>query len=370
MKDSLQTNPGEGYVLNIVNLKNGDVILESGKKIHSEIIKKKTGSNYSHAMIFLDGTIFESTKGGTVFTRVPNRFYVKAENDLKVIRYKDDINNHSLEQITFHARTNIATSYSVPEAVRSSRKNKPTNKKEKGQFCSRFVAESLNAGGIRTVKNIHYCTPADLENSELFFEVPFAVKIATPDEIEHASSGEMHPKHQKATVEWTKKAKKALKAFNSNAQTVSEIYQAVLDSNNLKLDKLVATAMIESGYTDNYNDDKDANPYRYSISEFTKLLTEKRVNIDEEVRKELSIFNLQINNIKISRTNLENSQGIFRIMKLDYEVCLGILRSIKARMDVLLEVCRENDIVSPSVDRARHMCNAISSELEYTKKIN
>lgn len=356
----------EGYVLNLNLLRDGDVILESGYKPHSELIKIKTGSRYSHAMIFLGRTIFEATKNGTVFTRVPNRFHVKSSDDLKIIRLKEPISESSLNNMETYARTQIATSYSVPEAIRSSREKKPKKKKEKGQFCSRLVAEILNAGGIHSVDNIHYCTPADLEKLEdsgLFSVVEGAVKKASPEEMKHASSGEMHPKHQKATVEWTKKAKKLLKPYGNNIQNINEILQALLDSRNLKLDKIIASSMIESGYADDYKDDRIANPYRYDTAEFSRLFSEGLISIDAEIDKEISIFKLQMTNIKSSKSNLDSTLGMYKTIKLEYEICKGILSAIKDRMDVLLAVCREHKVSSPNVDYALHMSQVISYEL-------
>lgn len=148
MKESQTTPSIDGFVLNLAELKSGDVILEAGYKPHSEAIKIKTGSHYSHAMIFLENSIFESTMSGSVFTRVPNRFYVKNEKDLKVIRHKTSLSNESLEFITMHARTSIGTSYSISEAIISSKKNRPSTKKKQQPIlfalCSRMFERRRN----------------------------------------------------------------------------------------------------------------------------------------------------------------------------------------------------------------------------------
>ncbi|MBX8488685.1 hypothetical protein K5D42_02260 [Pseudomonas cichorii] len=353
----------EGYVLRLDLLRSGDIILESGYKPHSEIIKKKTGSNYSHAMIYLEGTIFESTKGGSVFTRVPNRFYVKNEEDLKVIRYNGEISDEALEKMAWHARTSVATTYSVPEAIRSSREKKPTTKKSTGQFCSRFVAESLHAGGIKAVDNIHYCTPADLEGADNFSVVLGTVKRASPAEILHADESKLHPKHQKATVEWTKKAKTLLRSLNGKAQTINDIYQTLIDSRNPKIDKAIAKAMIESGYTRNLDDDKLENPYRYDESEFSKLLKEGRVDLNREVRKEVHITRLFIRNHEANRRNKQITGEMFRVLQLEYEVGVGNLIAIKDRMDTLISVCVDMNINSSSVEVARQISSAIHKAL-------
>ncbi|MGX9379801.1 hypothetical protein [Pseudomonas sp. JQ36] len=221
----------------------------------------------------------------------------------------------------------------------------------------------MNAGGIKAVDNIHYCTPAELEDSGEFSEVQNAVKKATPEEMKHATSGKLHPKHQKATVEWIKKAKKLLKPNNNKVQTSGDIFQAILDTKNLKLDRAVAKAMIESGYTDNYNDDKEINTYRYDAEEFSTRLKNGDISIEEEVRKEISIFRLQMKNIKISRQNVNITLGTYRTLKLEYEICKNILETVKNRMDILIEACETNKIFSPSIDIAKRISNEIESEI-------
>lgn len=353
----------EGYVLRLDLLRNGDVILESGHKLHSEIIKTKTGSNYSHAMIYLEGTIFESTKGGSVFTRVPNRFYVKSAEDLKVIRYSGELSDEALEKMAWHARTSVATTYSVPEAIRSSREKKPTTKKATGQFCSRFVAESLYAGGIKAVDNIHYCTPADIEGAHDFSVVPDVVKKATPAEILHADGSKLHPAHQKATVQWTKKAKTLLRPMNSNVQTINDVYQALIDSRNPKIDKAIAKAMIDSGYTKNLDDDRVANPYRYDENEFSKLLAAGEIDLNSEVRKEVHITRLFIRNHKINRHNIKITHGMFRALQLEYDVGVGNLMAINDRMETLVSACVDMGISTNSVEVARQIVRSIHDAL-------
>lgn len=357
----------KGYVLRLDKLQDGDVILESGYKPHSEAIKNKTNSHYSHAMIYLERTIFESTKGGSVFTRVPNRFYVKNANDLKVIRYNENISKDSLDKVAWHARTHVATTYSVPEAVRSSLKKKPTAKKSSGQFCSRFVAESLNAGNVKTVSNIYYCTPADLESSEYFSVVPDAIKEASAAEIRHADASKLHPKHQKATVEWTKKAKTILKSPGNKVQTINDIYQAIIDSRNTKIDKAIAKAMIESGYTENLDDDRTANPYRYDETEFAKLLSDGQIDLNGEVRKEINITRLFVRNHEANRSNIERTGGMFRTLQLEYEVGIGNLFAIKDRMNTLISACVNMGISTASVDVARKITLSIESALSTNK---
>lgn len=71
------------YLLDFNKLQIGDIILQSGTSKFSWWIKKITGSNYSHAMLYVgESTIHALTNG--VYSTNPQRIIVDSNNDLKV----------------------------------------------------------------------------------------------------------------------------------------------------------------------------------------------------------------------------------------------------------------------------------------------
>jgi hypothetical protein len=353
----------ERYVLELNALKDGDVILEAGYALHSAAIKAAIESSYSHVMIYLERSIFEATKNGSVFTRVPNRFTVKSANDLKVLRYNDGLNSESLDRMINHARGQVATYYSVPEAVRSAKGKKPTVKRN-GQFCSRLVAEILSAGGVKVAKNIHYCSPADIERTQesgMFTEVQDAVRKATPAEIAHAYAGELHPKHQKATVQWTKRARKLID--RKHVQNMNDIFQALIDSRSLALDKQIASAMIDSGYLDAYGDERAKNAYRVSIEEFFRRLDADQISLTDEIIKEVSVVRNLVRNIGPARENFRNTGGFYRVLKIEKDICEQGLRHASERLGVILAVCAIKRIESEEVEIAHRLSISVSRAL-------
>lgn len=74
MKNQDKTDDYNGtyFMLDRERLRPGDIILERGYEWYSEEITKRTNSNYSHAMIYVGGTIMEATLAGGVFSRIPD----------------------------------------------------------------------------------------------------------------------------------------------------------------------------------------------------------------------------------------------------------------------------------------------------------
>lgn len=88
IKNKSEIHLSPHFMLNYELLQPGDIILERGYAWYSEKIAKHTNSRYSHAMIYVGGTIIEATRGGGVYSRVPNRSTVRDISDFKVLRLK------------------------------------------------------------------------------------------------------------------------------------------------------------------------------------------------------------------------------------------------------------------------------------------
>lgn len=158
---------GPHFVLNHDLLQPGDIILERGYAWYSAEIAKHTNSRYSHAMIYVGGTIIEATMDGGVYSRIPNRSTVRDIRDFKVLRLKVHPGNETLQTICDHARYLSGSQYSVTEAL----KVKGTDflrefaSDSRKQFCSRLVAQCYQKAGINLTENINFCSPGDIERS-------------------------------------------------------------------------------------------------------------------------------------------------------------------------------------------------------------
>ena len=355
----------KGFVLDLSKLQDGDIIIEHGYSKFSPIIQVATDCYYTHAMIYLETTIIEATGDGGVFSRIPNRFYVPLIEDLKVLRLIEPAHPHIIEKIKMRARDLVGSSYSVKEAALAGLTQKAKalllKKINKYQFCSRLVAQCYEFGGIPLVKNTNYCSPKDIFKSELLYEVIDAIKEATPEELHHARSGVLHPKHLRCCVEWVKEAKKILKKWNYEVQTINEIIGAVINSKNKKIDNAICDAIHKSGYLTNYLDDKNANPFRYDVALFSKKTQNHPEIIDAEIYKEISITKLHMRNYYEAVKQYKNNEA--NILKLHIELQKNLLLIIKERLSVIVECCHKNHIKPNNIELAHHMINDIENTL-------
>lgn len=371
MRDAANLNTDDIYVLDMSKLKDGDIILEHGYSKYSPIIETVTNCYYTHAMIYLEDTIIEATGDGGVFSRVPNRFSVPHRKDLKVLRLKSPIPSYCMDQIIFRARDLVGSSYDFKQAALAGLK--PAKIKQilkqanRYQFCSRLVAQCYDRGGVKLVGNIDYCTPRDIFESEsLLEEIIDAVKVASPAELHHAKSGEVHPKHLKCCVAWVREAKKILKKSGYEVQTINEIISATINSKNNKIDKLICDEIAKSGYLDNYLDDKEANPWRYNVQDFSEELEEIDRDIcdkiEAEIKKEKTIVNLHCKNLLTTKAMY--SKHPIKILKLHLELHQNILLIVQERLMVILKYCSENNLHPNNLRDAKHLRDEIVINLK------
>ena len=353
MLETAKNNAGRTYadalvnrfVLDMSKLKDGDVIVEHGYSTYSPIIEEVTKCYYTHAMIYLEGTIIEATSDGGVFSRVPNRIAVPFKKDLVVLRLKDSLEPYIMNRITSRARELIGSSYSITEAASTQiYKNTPAKKiniktkLKRSQFCSRLVAQCYSYGGVNIVGNIDYCTPKDIFNSAYLQPVHNVIKEGSPEEIYHANTGELHPKHLKSCVTWVKAAKKILAKHDIEVQTINEIILAVVKLNNTKVDKAVFKAIDDSGYLQDYVDDRIQNEYRYNTLMFLDFYTKQRISIEMEIEKEFGIYKTREINFKSFKDMYEKHP--LRVIKCHLDLERNLLESIQERLTIVLTVCQ------------------------------
>lgn len=342
------------YFLNTNKLQPGDVILERGTGIHSELIVNKTQGNFSHAMLYVGGTIIEATVQGGVYSRVPNRVYVHDSAHLSVLRLSKGLTDEEISRLCRYARNLSGSAYSIREAYIAGQNDRPEYTLTRGQFCSRLVAQAYASIGIIISDNIDFCSPADIERSNLFTKPVNMIHQGSQEEIAFVLEGGTHADHLKRAVKWVRKAKRIL--FKNNIRnircpdrdeeikisTINDIYLAVLqNSTNKDVDESIAAAMIELGYDQGPFDDEKHNPYRYSYIEFCKIYMrmsdyEMRHNINNEFARDAGELIDRINNYVQSYNNYTGSNSL-KILRVDFEINLNMIKKLKERLDILFK---------------------------------
>lgn len=324
------------YLLNVSQLRVGDIVLESGNtKFISGAIKNMTGSNYSHAMIYVGNTIIHATSGG-VFSKNPQRLIVGNIDDLKVLRCNHSVDDFLLHRITGNARSKVGSLYSVSEAIGVvvGLKNK-TNK----QFCSRLVAQSYAEVGISLVCNPDFCSPEELNVSPLLYEVPNCVRKATEADIEFANRPDPMIKHQEETYKWLNKARDSFSKHKVNIQTINNVTNALI--NNGQLDEQVCSCVMDTEYLSMYDFDRGVNKYRYSYELFSLNMNGCGLDsVYSELKFNVAEYNRYIENY-LGYCNLYKKYEL-RFIRLHVDLYKNLLSEIFDRISIIRRFLIQN----------------------------
>lgn len=248
------------YLIDYRKLEAGDIILTGNKSFIGAVVKVFTFSRFSHAMIWIDSTLIHSDGGG-VYSKNPQRIIFQKRTQVKVLRFKNRLNPLQKMIINDHARSLVCTVYSTIEAALVKVPIKrPLSER---QFCSRFVALCYAQAGINIVKNKYYCSPGELNNPSLFYEVYDAVVSATPEDISFCERRDVNAETQNDTINMLKEIRKI---YGQNVQTISHVVDLIII--NPDVDAVITDIALKSGYFNHGEVDMEVNSWRYNESEF------------------------------------------------------------------------------------------------------
>ena len=315
------------YILNYEKLQLGDIILESGYKLHSKAIKTYTKSNFSHVMIYIGGmSIIHAEKEG-IFSLNPQRLLVKNIEDLKVLRPKKDFSTDEKDKLVIFLRSQIGSLYSVKDALSVVKNNKENKSDSKYQFCSRLVAQAYDTIGYKIVNSIDFCSPADIENSNFFDEVKDVVQKAKEQDIKLALTRNGIKENQQSMYEWLNKTRDiAYKEHSFNIHKINDV-DIFLQRFSSK-DEIVCKYIVESGYLEKYLIEIENNQHMHNENMFLS----KYENIDNIIHALVGEFNIihsptnrHIQNLHNSILNYETTKLQFYNLHINlYKTLLGV----------------------------------------------
>lgn len=344
---------GPHFLLEHLRLEPGDIILEKGYEWHSEKICTNTGSRYSHVMLCVGGTIMEATHGGGVFSRIPNRSTVRDVRDFKVMRLAKHPGQEAIDVLCNYARYLAGSKYSISAALRVKGPDILRQFKENGrkQFCSRMVAQCFNRAGLSLVDDANFCSPGDIERSELLTEVPGMVRQATADEVAFAHENIPHSTHIQSSVRFVEMALAIFQSYGIKSvgtdegdiviTILSDITTAVIENCDVPgLDEQMTNAINESGYLDYIEADRERNAYRYAPVPFKLHIECKACGsivrlvdlLEQELKKETDLIDSRARHYLILKENL--SSGL-RFAEAEFSIPRGLLKAILDRTMVL-----------------------------------
>lgn len=322
------------YLLDLKKLEPADIVLESGNtKLVSDLIKKVTNSHYSHAMLYIDHSINHATSDGGVYSKNPQRILVDDPTDLKVLRLRDRIPLMAKQQICKESSYLIGSLYGKREAALAIKNtNKPA--KSRKQFCSRMVAQCYAKYGINIVNNPDYCTPEDINSSNILVEVEDCIREANEHDLIIFERRDPNIELQEETYKWLDKSRVVFKNIGIEIQTINDITAHL--ANDRKYDNKIVKLINETKYCDLYNVDREINTMRYSTEEMHLFLTNSD-NINEKINSEIALNDREITrhteNLKLSRVNYKNAR--LKFSKLHVTLYENILNETLTRLTVL-----------------------------------
>jgi hypothetical protein len=267
------------YILDIEKLEAGDIILTRSSSRESELIRKLSQCDYSHAIIYVGVSSCIESDGLGVQSQNIQRMLFENESDVLVLRLKDDSFKNLLSGAIVFARQKIGTEYSTTEARLARLEKSIAAKETNRQFCTRFVAQAYLNSGIQIVSNPDYCSPNDIQGSELLTVINNALRTATKAEIAFAQE-ESPLEKQKDIHNFI--FENARTISGQDIQTFEQLSKYVLE--NPDKDSDITNIIEKSGYLEMWKGDVERNPWHYDYNELLKHYT------DQRQRKEVGYF--------------------------------------------------------------------------------
>lgn len=248
------------FALGHEHLKMCDIVLSSEKTSISKAICWATGGSYSHARLYTHNSLIHATPDG-VFTENPQRLRFEDKQSVGIFRMKRMLTDEEATRIQAYAHNQVGKLYSVKDAVSVVlvTQDMLTNR----QFCSRLVAQAYRAAGINLVENPDYCSPQDICTSPLLHEVENTLREPSENEIGVAKKVNPIEINRRSLYSWLNKVRLIAKkeSFDVGSEQDAHEFVARFPDYSDKICQYVS----ESGYLENYLQDKINNPHRFSV---------------------------------------------------------------------------------------------------------
>lgn len=336
----------ERFILKYDELEIGDIVLETGYKPHSQIIQKVTNSHFSHAMICIEKkSLIHATKDG-IFTQNPQRILVKNINDLKVLRLKNTLTQDKMIKLADFLRDKVGALYSVKEAMAVPFK-KDRKAETESQFCSRLVAQSYNSVGYKLVKNVDYCSPEDINQSNQLVELKNMIRKASMEDIEYTKTKDLPLANQKSTYKWLNKTRNyAYSEFKYQITKQNDVEPFLLK--HPVADNIVCKYLKDSGYLENYKIFFENNVYlcdkQKYIEKYNNILItyaicndfKNTIGLTLRALKQCKSYELYYNKKELNffKLNIELYKNILQANREVYAIFI----------DILLDTIKDNNI--------------------------
>lgn len=313
------------YILNYMELQDGDIILTKQKGIFSWLIRYFLDSPYSHAIFMYNKTsyVHAITKNGVETNNIQRLFFTN-ESDVCVIRLKASFANrvNIINSAKNYVADQVAKQYGFITALKNgplySTKIKKSFKRillyliekvlnrtrelEYRRYCSQLIASAFNSDNVGLFSNSNFCTPKDLYKSSDFEKVEISIiDINTLSDFEQAQL--RSPNSLEENNKILRNCLKKIRKINRETEKIyslgelDDFYELKLINNfyeskliNSNLDKQITCILKKRGYFDQRQRslNNEYISYRYkTIDEFRKFIN-NQINAPTKVQSLLN----------------------------------------------------------------------------------
>lgn len=324
------------FIVDIDKLYDGDILLIKGEPRAQEIMQ----SEYTHAILYISKSSCIESDGYGVQSFNPQRRLFKNENEILVLRLKNNIPNRDsiIRQSILKARSLIGTEYGQYEA-RKVLTREQSNPNLNRQFCTRLISQSFQFGGLNLVDNADYPSPSEIIHSPFLYIAQNSLKKATDEEIGHT-------KEQALTDIQTDSInglfEKARGLSGKDIQTFEQISHYLIENKDDNFDKEFTQYYINSSYYKLWELDFKRNPHNYNYELFkTRYSTEekrlKAISLLKDVSENLN--ELYLSNY-ITHLTLYKKYG-FKYFNANMRLYLKLLEINSLREDIIEKATKE-----------------------------
>lgn len=244
-------------------LRKGDILLTTSSAKDSQVIRAVTGSDISHAMLYVaEGSVMDSTSEGVHARNLQRQIY---DDDCAIYAYraKAKIAPEIMDSIVNYVRSETGAPYAYFEAMCSPFTTENTG--GAAQFCSRLVARAYANAGFPLTDNADFSTPADLQRSARLENIPDVVLHVTAQEKAELEAGDS----VKGMREVTNDLLTRVRAISPAIRVLNDVEPFLLAYP--EFDVAIADAYRASGFLEYWQVEVKRHPYRYDPVEMVRF---------------------------------------------------------------------------------------------------
>ncbi|ROM90619.1 YiiX/YebB-like N1pC/P60 family cysteine hydrolase [Pseudomonas brassicacearum] len=308
--ESKLSEANELYILDFSKLEIGDVILTRTNELQSKVIRSVTNGEFSHALLYVEhASCIHATKHGVHSLNI-QRLLFESDSDVAILRLNPEhqASQQTLKDICDHTRKKIAVRYDKKNAIKAGLAHRnPGIKADPAselQFCSQLIYEAYASQNINISPKGRFCTPADIEDSEILHRISCPTLLATAAEKKF-SLDETRDKIKIQTKATNFIFSKARKNISRDINTFEDLYQHAV--NDRKADLKISKILKESKYLDMAKYELEDCPWRYNHNAFKAL----QLPIQEELQVIENEINGAIRQIKKYESAVHQYENLY-----------------------------------------------------------